>query len=162
MLAPAGMDDSAFDALDNDPPRLATGYLRADGPFDTWRSNIFSVTANPMPDGGLITTAPDMACLIEALLAGRLLSPSLLAAMMTPQGPRSTKLEQYGYGLELVVENGEVTILGHDGSDPRVSAVVAHHRAAATTIIVLCNHDRSAWAVTLQLAAELGLTEPRT
>ncbi len=162
VLGPAGMDDSAFDALDHDPPRLATGYLRANGPFDTWRSNIFSVQANAMPDGGLITSAPDLARLIDALLAGRLLSPPLLAAMMTPQGPRSTRLEQYGYGLELVVENGEVTILGHGGSDPGVSTIVAHHRAAATTIVVLCNHDRGAWTVNLQLAAELGLTDPRT
>lgn len=82
--------------------------------------------------------------------------------MMMPQGPRSIRLEQYGYGLELVVENGEVTILGHGGSDPGVSTIVAHHRAAATTIVVLCNHDRGAWTVNLQLAAELGLTDPRT
>jgi hypothetical protein len=70
--------------------------------------------------------------------------------------------EQYGYGLDLVVDNGKVTILGHGGADPGVSAVVAHHRAAATTIVVLCNHDRGSWAINLQLTTELGLTEPRT
>jgi CubicO group peptidase (beta-lactamase class C family) len=66
-----------------------------------------------MPDGGMITTAHDLARLIDALIGGRLLSPPLLAAMMTPQGPDSNDVEQYGYGLELVVEDGAVTIIGH-------------------------------------------------
>jgi CubicO group peptidase (beta-lactamase class C family) len=165
VLRPVGMNDSAFEALDQDPPRLATGYLHTSGPFETWRSNIFSVPANGMPDGGLVTTAADLARLIDALLAGRLVSPSMLAAMMTPQGPTSAKREQYGYGygygLELVVENGEVTIFGHGGADPGVSTIVAHHRGAAITIVVLCNHDRGSWPVNFQLAAAFGLTDPR-
>ncbi len=66
------------------------------GPPDTWRSNIFSLTAKGMPDGGMITSAPDLARLVDALLGGQLLSPPLLAAMMTPQGPPSTDVEQYG------------------------------------------------------------------
>jgi hypothetical protein len=136
------------------------------GPFETWRSNIFSVPAGGMPDGGLVTTAADLARLIDALLAGRLVSPSMLAAMTTPQGPPSTKLEPYawgyGYGLELVVENGEVTIFGHGGADPGVSTIVAHHRATATTIVVLCNHDRGSWPVNFRLAAAFGLTDPRS
>jgi CubicO group peptidase (beta-lactamase class C family) len=161
VLGPAGMVDSGFDALDADPPRLATGYLTSDEPFETWRSNIFSVTATGMPDGGLITRALDLALLVDELLAGRLLSPPLTEAMTTPQGPLSDDVEQYGYGMELVVENGAVTILGHGGHDPGVSAMVAHHRAAATTIVVLCNHDRGSWAVTRRLTEELGLTDPR-
>ena len=52
VLQPAGMVDSAFDALDEDPPRLATGYLMTDGPYETWRSNIFSVTASGCPTAG--------------------------------------------------------------------------------------------------------------
>jgi CubicO group peptidase (beta-lactamase class C family) len=166
VLTPAGLRDSAFEALDQDPPRLATGYLHTSGPYQTWRSNIFSVPANGMPDGGLVTTAADLARLLDALLGGELLSASLLAAMTTPQGPPPAEARPYawayGYGMELAVENGQVTILGHGGADPGVSTIVAHHRAAATTIVVLCNHDRGSWAVNLQLAAAFGLTNPRT
>ena len=161
VLRPAGMTDSTFEELDQDPPRYATGYLHADGPPDTWRSNIFSLTAKGMPDGGMITTAQDLARLIDALLGGGLLSPPLLAAMTTPQAPPSNDLEQYGYGLELVVENGAVTILGHGGADPGVSTIVAHHLAAATTIVVLCNQDRGSWAATVQLTRAFGLADPR-
>jgi CubicO group peptidase (beta-lactamase class C family) len=63
----------------------------------------------------------------------------LLAAMTTPQTPPSTDVEQYGYGLELVVENDAVTIIGHGGADPGVSTMVSHHVVAGTTIVVLCN-----------------------
>jgi CubicO group peptidase (beta-lactamase class C family) len=163
VLRPAGMVDSAFEALDQDPPRLATGYLVSDdGPPEAWRANIFSVTAAGMPDGGMITTAGDLARLIDALLDGHLVSPTLLAAMQTPQGPPSDHVVQYGYGLELALENGQVAIIGHGGSDPGVSTLVSHFLEATTTIVVLCNFDRGSWAVTQRLAAELGLTDPRT
>ncbi len=161
VLRPAGMADSAFEELDQDPPRYATGYIRDDGPPDAWRSNIFSLTAKGMPDGGMITTASDLARLVDALLAGKLLSPPRLASMITPQAPPSADVEQYGYGMELVVENGVVTIIGHGGSDPGVSTLVAHHLAAATTIVVLCNQDRGSWAATARLTKELGLSDPR-
>ena len=161
VLRPAGMADTGFQQLDQDPPRYATGYLHADDPPDTWRSNVFSLTGKGMPDGGMITTARDLALLIDELVGGRLLPPPLLAAMMTPQTPPSTNVEHYGYGLELVVENGVVTILGHGGADPGVSTMVGHHLAAATTIVVLCNQDRGSWAAALRLTKELGLSDPR-
>lgn len=161
VLRPARMADSSFEELDQDPPRYATGYLHADGPPDTWRSNVFSLTAKGMPDGGMITTAQDLARLIDALLGGTLLSPPLLAAMMTPQAPPSADVEQYGYGLELVVEDGAVTIVGHGGADPGVSTLVAHHLAAGTTIVVLCNQDRGSSAAIFRLTKDFGLTDPR-
>jgi len=90
----------------------------------------------------------------------------MLAAMMTPHGlpPPGSKPYRYGYGygLELVVQNGEVTIFGHGGADPGVSTMAAHHRATATTIVVLCIHDRGSWSVNLQLSAAFGLSDPRT
>ena len=161
VLAPAGMTDTAIDSLDQEPRDLATGYLVSDGPPETWRANTFSVPAVGMPDGGLITTPEDLARFIDALIGGALVSPAMTSAMMTPQGPRSDDLEQYGYGCELVVEDGQVTIIGHGGLDPGVSAMVAHYRAAGTTTVVLCNNDRGSWAVTKRLAEELGLSEPR-
>ncbi len=161
VLGPAGMVDSAVDALDHEPARLATGYVVADDPPESWRSNIFSVPAVSMPDGGLITTPADLARLIDALQAGRLVSPATFAAMVEPQGPPSDALDQYGLGMELVVEAGAVTVFGHGGLDPGVSAEVWHYRGAATTVIVLCNHDRGSWPVAKRLAAELGATDPR-
>jgi CubicO group peptidase (beta-lactamase class C family) len=161
VFRPAGMDDTGTEPLDADPARLAVGYLMDDGPADRWRTNIYSLTANPMPDGGMITTPVDLARLIDALMGGRLLSPELLAAMTRPQGPPSTELTQWGYGCELAVVDGAVVVLGHGGGDPGVSARVAHYPEAATTIVVLCNQDRGSWFASLRIGQALGLNEPR-
>jgi CubicO group peptidase (beta-lactamase class C family) len=162
VIGPAGMIDTAIEALDGDPVRLATGYYTSDGPPDTWRSNIYGVTAMGMPDGGMITTAHDLATLVDALLAGSLLSAELALTMRTPQGPSSEAVEQYGYGCELVVEAGSVTIIGHGGSDPGVSGLVTHHLASGTTIVVLCNQDRGSWAATQRIEAAFGIADART
>jgi CubicO group peptidase (beta-lactamase class C family) len=158
----ADMADTAIEAVDADPQRLAVGYVMDDGPPEAWRTNHFSVPTNGMPDGGMITTAADLARLIDALLGHRLLSPSLVTAMMTPQGPPSNDLEQWGYGCQLAVRDGRVEVIGHGGSDPGVSARVAHYLSAGTTIVVLCNQSRGSWAATLRIGEELGIRDPRT
>jgi CubicO group peptidase (beta-lactamase class C family) len=161
VCGPAGMVDTAIAGLDEDPARLAVGYVVSAEPYERWRSNVFSVTANPMPDGGMITTALDLARLVDALIDGRLLSPALLAAMTSPQGPPSTDVEQYGYGCMLAVADGAVVAFGHPGSDPGVAALVSHYPDAATTLAVACNQDRGAGAAVKRIAAEFGLNEPR-
>jgi len=162
VLTPAGMTDSGFDLRDAEPPRMATGYLHdTDAPFESWQANVFSVPAGGMPDGGLVTTTTDLVRLVDALVGGRLVSPSTLATMTAAQCGRTQGVDRYGYGLEMGYLDGSLVVLGHNGLDPGISAVVAHHPAAATTIVVLCNHDRGSWAVNLRLAADLGLTEPR-
>lgn len=161
VLVTAGMVDSAFDERDLEPERLATGYLVTDEPAEMWRTNCYSVPAGRMPDGGLITAPHDLARLLDALLRGHLLVSRTTTAMTTPQGPPSGRLVQYGYGCQLVVEDGEVTIIGHSGADPGVSALVSRYHAAATTIVVLCNHDRGAFPTAQYLARALGLRDPR-
>ena len=161
VLMPAGMADTSVEELDTDPARLAVGYVVDDGPVEGRRTNIYSVTASPMPDGGMLTTAGDLVRLVDALLAGRLLGEPLLREMLRPQGPPSTDAEQYGYGCLLAVEDGRVTIIGHGGSDPGVATMLAHHLEARTTIVVLCNQDRGVWATTLALTEALGLRDPR-
>jgi CubicO group peptidase (beta-lactamase class C family) len=161
VFVPAGLTATAFEDLDRAPARLATGYLTDDGPSEGWRSNVFSVPAGGMPDGGLITAAEDLARLMDALLEGRLLAEGTLAAMTSPQGPPADAGVRYGYGCELVVEDGVVTVLGHSGTDPGVTAELNHYRASGTTVVVLCNQDRGAWSATKQILEELGLGDPR-
>jgi CubicO group peptidase (beta-lactamase class C family) len=161
VFAPAAMGDTSLEALDHDPLRLAVGYMTEDVPPEERRTNIYSLTANPMPDGGMITTPADLARLIDALLGGRLLSPELVEAMTRPQGPPSDDVEQWGYGCKLTVGGGRVVAIGHGGSDPGVAALLTHYLTEATTVAVLCNRDRGALASTLQIAAALGIDEPR-
>ena len=161
VFRPAGLGDTAIEELDDDPRRLAVGYKVDDGPADRWKSNMYSVTASGMPDGGMITTAHDLARLIDAILDGRLLSAPMVAAMTSPQGPNRTDLEQYGYGCELAVIDGSVAIIGHGGGDPGISAMLTRHLAQGITLSVVCNQDRGSWAATKRLAEAFGLSEPR-
>ena len=161
VFEPAGMTDTGLEPLDADPARLAVAYMEDDGPPDQWRSNVFSVPAAPMPDGGMITTPEDLARLIDALNGGRLLGPELLAAMTRPQGPPSDEVEQWGYGCRLTMRGEEVVGWGHGGGDPGISCLLTHYPAAATTVVVLCNRDRGSLAATLQIAAALGIDDPQ-
>ena len=161
VLTPAGMHATSVEALDEDPRGAATGYLFDDGPIERRRTNIFSTTARGMPDGGMYTDARDLATFVDALLGGRLLGPELLAAMLRPHAPSTGDPEQYGYGCLLAVEDGRVTIVGHGGSDPGVSCMVAHHLDAGVTVVVLCNQDRGAWAASFEAARAIGHPDPR-
>jgi len=161
VLTPAGMTDTAFAQLDDEPANLATGYMVTDGPPETWRSSIFSVPVGGMPDGGMITTVTDQARLLDALEAGSLLPAELHAAMTSPQGPWGEEVEQYGYGCEVIVRDGTVGVIGHAGMDPGVSSQVWRYRASATTTVVLSNYDQDSWPVSRLLADAYGLDEPR-
>ena len=161
VLRPTAMIDSSFEALDDDPRDLATGYVTSDEPADRWRTNIFAVTAAPMPDGGMISTASDLVRLVGALVEGDLLAEDTALAMRTPQGPPTTESQQYGYGLILGVENGRVRTVGHGGGDPGVSTLVTHDLPARTTVVTLCNQDRGSFAASKRLAEEFGVGEPR-
>ncbi|MDH4309474.1 MAG: beta-lactamase family protein [Acidimicrobiia bacterium] len=163
VLAPAGMADTSFTDLDFDPPGLALGYATSDRPNEKGRSNLYAVPAAGMPDGGIITTAGDLARFFEALDGGRLVSDETYLLMMRPNAfiPDTDGLEAYGYGLELTVVDGRVTILGHAGGDPGVAAITSYFVDDGMSVIVLCNQDAGSWAVSKRLCQEVGLDDPR-
>ena len=161
VIVPAGLTDTAFNEIDLEPARLASAYMATDDPPETWRANCFSVAASGMPDGGLITTATDLARLIDGIVGATFLSPESAKAMITQQTPASEAVEQYGYGCELVVVDGRVTIIGHGGADPGVSAMLSHWLDEGVTTVALCNIDRGSWPVTQRLVRELGVHDPR-
>lgn len=163
VLAPAGMSASAFTDLDADPPGLAVGYLPPSGDHAGWRSNIYSVPAASMPDGGMITTAADLDRLIDGLRLGVLLSDAGFAAMLTPHAEDNQEPGlSYGYGMKLSTVDGRVVRYGHGGSDPGVNATVRHYVDRATTIAVLANVDLAAEPTAADVAdivaAEMDLT----
>jgi len=161
VLKPAAMADSGFFQIDLEPPNMATAYLASDDPPETWRSNIYSVPAGGMPDGGLTTTAADLARLLDAISSRSLLEPDTVARMLTPHGFDEDGVEAYGFGMELVVVDDRVTIYGHGGSDPGVSTMVSHYVDSGLTVVVLCNQDRGSWAVVQKITETLDLPDPR-
>ncbi|MDP9494102.1 MAG: beta-lactamase family protein [Actinomycetota bacterium] len=161
VLIPAGMTDSGFFQIDLEPENMATAYLATDEPPVSWRSNVYSVPAGGMPDGGLTTTATDLARLLDAIASGSLLQPDTVTKMLTPHGFDENGVEAYGYGMELVVVEDQVTIYGHGGADPGVSTMVSHFVDADLTVVVLCNQDRGSWATMQKITEILDLPDPR-
>jgi CubicO group peptidase (beta-lactamase class C family) len=161
VLAPTGMGSSGFFDVDLEPAGFATGYLVTDDPPERWRSNVYGLTASAMPDGGMTSTAHDLDRFLAALRSGTLLSAETVERMLTPHGRDPDGVDAAGYGMELAVEHGRVTVFGHSGSDPGVAAYIAHFVDAGVTVTVLCNYDRGAKAVIDQLLAALGLHDPR-
>ncbi len=161
VLRPAAMADTSISELDLEPEGLASSYLVTESEPEEWRSNIYSVPAGGMSDGGMITTTRDLVRFLDALTGGEILSPESVAKMLTPYGFEPDSPEGYGYGIELVVVDDSVTIIGHGGADPGVSAMLSRFVDEGITIAVLCNQDRGSWAVVQRIEAELGLTDPR-
>lgn len=160
VLEPARMTRSGFFDLDREPEDHATGYM-GDGPVETWRANTFSLTYRGMPDGGMTSTAHDLDHFLTTLRSGELVHPDTFSMMTTPHGIDPESWDAYGYGMELVVDKDQVTIIGHSGSDPGVTANISHYMARDTTVVVICNQDRGAWAVVQRVAEDLDLDDPR-
>jgi CubicO group peptidase (beta-lactamase class C family) len=161
VLVPAEMADTDFAELDLEPAGFATGYVVSDEPPESWRSNIYQVPARGMPDGGLTTTARDLDRFIDALAGGKILDAETISLMVTPHGVEEGTPEAYGYGMELVVDDGSVSIYGHSGLDPGVSSMVSHYVDPGVTVTVLCNQDQGSWPVTQRIASDLGIEDPR-
>jgi CubicO group peptidase (beta-lactamase class C family) len=153
------MSRSGFFELDLEPAGYATGYIVADEPAETWRSNTYGLTASGMPDGGMTTTARDLDRFMEGLRDGRILSEETVESMLAVHG--ADEEESYGYGMELVLDSDSLIIYGHSGLDPGVSSVVSHYVSDGITVTVLCNQDQGSWPVAQRIAADLGLHDPR-
>ena len=132
ILQPAGMASSGFFALDRLPGGTAYGYLpTGDG---GWRTNAYAIPIVGGPDGGMFTTAHDVARLWDALLGGRLAGAATLARMLTPHwridahgdadadahGAADADGDHYGYGVVVERRHGRPDAYAMVGEDPGV------------------------------------------
>lgn len=146
VLAPAGMDDSGYFALDRLPPRTASNYLTEEAP-DNPRTNIFSVPAVGQPDGGAFVTARDMVRFWSALRNHHLLTPPTTDRMLKAHVATGRGEDHYGYGVW--IESGASGRVIHraEGLDPGVSFVSDMWMADDLSITVISNTDGSAWPI---------------
>ena len=144
VCEPAGMHDSAFLRSDELPGRTAMGYLELDG---TSRSNVFHLPVCGTGDGGIYTTAADVAAFWLALYAGRIVSPDWVREMTRPRSDVPPKW-RYGLGFWLPAP-GRVQL---EGSDAGVSFRSVHDPDERLTSTVLSNTTDGAWPIALFLA----------
>jgi len=88
VFTAAGMDRSGFFAMDVVEPEVAEAaepIRDGAGAIIGWRRNIYSYPPVGDPAGGAHVTADDLVLFHRALSTGRLLSPELTAAMLSPK-----------------------------------------------------------------------------
>jgi CubicO group peptidase (beta-lactamase class C family) len=137
VLDPSGMSDSGFFSLEEARRDIATGYLKPTADGEPWRSNIYAIPAVGGPDGGLFTTAHDIARFLRAYGDGVLVGPRRRDDMLSPHASVDEGIS-CGYGVFLHEGRGGVR-WGHGGQDPGVEMLAYRWRDRDLTIAVLCN-----------------------
>ncbi len=142
IFTPCEMEDTGYYELDRLPIHCATGYC-LDEESQTYYSNIYSIDVKGSGAGGAYTTAKDMERFWNALMKGRLLSPSMVNEMLAPQ----VKEEWYGYGVWLKSFEDSYYLPFVQGSDPGVSFISSYDRDKSRTITIMSNFAQDVWTL---------------
>jgi len=132
LFGPAGMTDSTSYGEPAARGVLATGYL-------------MNRKGEPLPaepdrdegDGGVVSTAHDLAKWNDALFGGKIVSAKSLARMTTP-GPHDAGSGGYGFGLRIDTYDG-VRRISHAGTDTGFTAANQVYPSLSQQVIVLTN-----------------------
>jgi CubicO group peptidase (beta-lactamase class C family) len=134
VCAPAAMLDTAFLRSDELPGRAALGYVQVG---DEWRTNVFHLPVCGSGDGGIYTTAADVAAFWRALFAGAIVREETLAEMLNARSaPRDDR--GYGLGFWLPLGGGAARL---DGGDTGVRFASVHDPDRLVTWTLLANTD---------------------
>lgn len=137
VLTPVGLRDTGPDGHRPLIKRRADGYVplmpvMGVAPPTPYRNSDFIDMSMPGGAGSFLSTTGDLLRFMQALLAGRVVSPASLARMTTP-GPGD-----YGYGLFIGTHNGSRRI-GHGGSVHGFLSTCTHFPDHDITLVLLAN-----------------------
>jgi len=135
ILTPLGLNNTFMELREQIPGGFVNSYRKVDGV----QTNVTQLNeANGLGDGGLISSASDLAKFVHALLAeGKLLSRQTLKQMLT-----SFKNDNYGLGLaSRQTKWGE--LLGHSGGTAGHRAEMYYLPTHNITVVVMGNDDDS-------------------
>ena len=152
VFAKAGMVHSDFLRMDRVHDSVAEGYdpIHDDeGAIQGWKENIYSFPPIGSPDSGAHVTAADLDRFFRSLKAGKLLSPKLTEAFLTPQvhyRDMDGWTKKYGYGLWFYLDrSGNVICCQKEGINAGVSGLIRHFPARDISVIILSNMMDGAW-----------------
>ena len=140
----AGLTHTAYLRSDALPGDAALGYLHPEGHADELRTNVLHLPVVGGGDGGIFTTAGDLATLWQALDGGRVVTTATWDEM---RRIRSTDEDGDGYGLGFW-RNGDAAALVGSDTGASFSSV---HRPGGATWSVLGNTTNGAWPVVRRL-----------
>lgn len=140
VLEPAGMTATAFLRSDELPGDAAIGYL-GDGP----RSNVLHLPVVGSGDGGIYSTASDIAALWQALFDGVIVSHAARDLMLSER----SRAGEHGYGLGFWLDAPGRSAL--EGCDAGVSFRTVYDAVSGISYVVLSNTSEGAWPVAREL-----------
>ena len=142
VLAPAGLEKTAYLRLDELPGDAAIGYLYA-AP-DSLRTNVLHLPVRGNGDGGAFTTAADMSTFWRALVDGAIISPQSVAEMTQPRYRVDEEGMRYGRGMWLDLGGPGLMLVGYDAG---VSASTRFDPETRLAITILSNTPEGVWTV---------------
>lgn len=153
VFTPAGMTQSDFLHMDQVNENVAEGTDPIQDENEKvigWKKNIYSFPPVGSPDAGAQVTAVDLDKFLRAVQAGKLLSPKLTEAFLTPQvhyQDRDNWTQMYGHVFWFYVnKEGEVICYQKEGINAGVSGMVRYFPAQDINVVVLSNMEGGAWA----------------
>jgi D-alanyl-D-alanine carboxypeptidase len=157
VLRPAGIRTMHFaPAADSLVDRAMPSPLRDGDLFGVMPRQAKSQGFGGGGAGGSHASARDLFAFTRALLAGRLVRPETLQALLTPRRPWDGG-EEYGYGFILREANGR-RLAGHRGGGPRGMGLcndMSFFLDGTYTVIVLTNYDAPFCATVKQEIVEM-------
>jgi CubicO group peptidase (beta-lactamase class C family) len=144
VCTPAGMSDTWFLRSDELPGSTAVGYLSEEG----LRSNVFHLAVRGSGDGGLYSTAADIASLWTSIFDGRIVPAALVAEMLRPHSDLPERPARYGLGFWLDPAGPIAELHGYDAG---ASFRSVHDPSTGLSHTVLANTSDGAWPITEHL-----------
>jgi D-alanyl-D-alanine carboxypeptidase len=135
IFAPAGMTSSYYDTPTRIIPHRVPGYMRDD---KEWQNAPFISMTQPYSAGSLLSTVEDMWKWEQALAAGKLIGPALLAKAYTQAVLPDGRGTHYGFGWELSTLGVHPTV-EHGGGMPGFSAYEIRIPDSDIYIVILAN-----------------------
>ncbi len=120
-----------------------------EGKILDWKYNIYSFPPIGSPDSGALVTVGDLDRFLRAVQAGKLISPELTEAFLTPQvkyRESDNWITMYGYGLMFYLDkSGRLICYQKDGINAGVSGIIRYYPDWDINITLLSNMESGVW-----------------
>ena len=138
IFTPLQMNNSFFIVPDDKRGRLAQGIdNNKDGVVNTsLPARTIDGMGYRVPNGGIWSTAPDLARFVIGLMGGKLLQPASIRLMLkVPIGSKN-----YGMGA-MIMHDKQLGLFGHNGSDPGYTSQLTIEPLSGYAVILLRNYN---------------------
>ena len=142
IFEPLGMEDSFYPFQETIPGGFLAGYINLDNDDVPDHADFIHPTARGFGEGGVVSTAADLARFAQALTQGELLAPSTFEQMIqdnviNPDSPS----DRYGLGIDVLDAGNDVIAWGHSGGTIGSVTTMYHFPNQGFTVTTMTNFE---------------------